>query len=574
MRTLVLLCLAWTSIALHAQAFSYRVQISAPRPYQKWLMQHLEIAKRRESPLMNEDQMRRIYRETPEQIRELMATQGYFSPKIESSLDSKNGEWLASFVVDPGEPSRISEVEIEFDGAIEQNESRIAESRAAWTLSRGETFSQQEWESAKRALLREVVSKQYALARIAQSEAKVFPDTHEVALKVLIDSGPEVYFGGVEVSGLDRYPKDIVENLSPIRTGAPYSQEALLEYQTRLIDTGYFGSAFVTVPRDPADPTRAPVQVTVVESPSRRLGFGVGFSTNTGARGQVDYSDYNVFGSAFRFDSNVTLEQKRQFVNARFTLPPSESGYRDSFGSDFERTDVQNEETLRLRLGGQRARKRGDYETALGLQYLIEEQRVQGSESDMNRALAPSYSWTARKVNDLIYPDRGYLLNAQVAAASERVLSDQTFGRLYTKAAWFLPVADFGRLIARGEIGAVLADSRDGIPTDFLFRTGGDQSVRGYEFQSLGVREGDAIVGGRYLAIGSIEYVQRVTDNWGAAIFYDFGNASDSFDDLDPVAGYGLGARYRSPVGPINVDVAYGEDVSELRLHLSVGFSF
>jgi translocation and assembly module TamA len=573
-RLLALLCLACTPLALNAQAFSYHVEINAPRPYEKLLTQHLEIVKRRESALMNEDQMRRIYRETPSEIRELMATRGYFSPRIDSSLDRENDKWRARFEVIPGEPSRVSRVKIVFAGAIEENAARIGEARAAWTLKPGEIFMQEEWEKAKRALLREVLARRYAYARIAESEAKVFPETREVELSVLIDSGPEVYFGGVEVAGLERYPKSIVENLSPINSGAPYDQQKLLEYQTRLIDTGYFGSAFVSLAREPADPASAPVLVTVVESPSRRLGFGTGFSTNTGARGQVDYTDHNVFDSAFRFDSNLTLEQKRQRVEARFTLPPSQSGFRDSFGSNFERTDVQNEEVIKLRLGGQRARKRGDYETALGLQYLIEEQRVEGSAPDTNRALAPSYSWTARKVDDLIYPQHGFLVNAQVAAGSEQFLSDQTFARTYARGAWFYPLADFGSLSLRGELGAVWADSRDGIPTDFLFRTGGDQSVRGYEFQSLGVREGDAVVGGRYLAVGSIEYVQRVTDNWGAAIFYDLGNASDNFDDLDPVAGYGVGARYRSPVGPVNVDVAYGEEVAELRLHLSVGFSF
>ncbi|MGH8718821.1 MAG: autotransporter assembly complex protein TamA [Burkholderiales bacterium] len=573
-RNFIVLPFFWL-LALSPPALSvqtYQVEIAAPRPFRKLLTENLEIVKRRDSPLMTEDQLRRIYRNTPEEIRKLMATQGFFSPKIESSLKLPNGKWLARFSVEPGEPSRIARVSIEFEGAIEPQ--RVAELREKWRLESGEIFSQEEWDSAKRALLRELSAKRYAYARIAKSEARVNPDAREVDLSVTYDSGPEVYFGDVEIAGLQRYDKKIIENLSPIKPGEPYDQEKLLEYQAQLIDTGYFGSTFVGLARDPADPARAPVEVTVVESPAKRLGFGIGFSTNTGARGQIDYSDHDVFASGWLFDSNLTLEQKRQRANARFTLPPTERGYRDSFGPEFERTDVQDEEATRLRIGGQRARKRGDYETALGLQYLIEQQRVEGSEQDTNRALAPSYSWTARKVNDLIYPERGYLLNAQVSGASELLLSDQTFARTYGKAAWFYPFANFGRLLVRGEIGVVWADSRDGIPTDFLFRTGGDQSVRGYEYQSLGVREGEAIVGGRYLAVGSVEYVQLLTENWGAAIFYDYGDAADEVDELDFVSGYGIGARYRSPVGPINVDLAYGEDVSEFRLHLSVGFSF
>ncbi len=375
-RNFIVLPFFWL-LALSPPALSvqtYQVEIAAPRPFRKLLTENLEIVKRRDSPLMTEDQLRRIYRNTPEEIRKLMATQGFFSPKIESSLKLPNGKWLARFSVEPGEPSRIARVSIEFEGAIEPQ--RVAELREKWRLESGEIFSQEEWDSAKRALLRELSAKRYAYARIAKSEARVNPDAREVDLSVTYDSGPEVYFGDVEIAGLQRYDKKIIENLSPIKPGEPYDQEKLLEYQAQLIDTGYFGSTFVGLARDPADPARAPVEVTVVESPAKRLGFGIGFSTNTGARGQIDYSDHDVFASGWLFDSNLTLEQKRQRANARFTLPPTERGYRDSFGPEFERTDVQDEEATRLRIGGQRARKRGDYETALGLQYLIEQQRV------------------------------------------------------------------------------------------------------------------------------------------------------------------------------------------------------
>jgi translocation and assembly module TamA len=120
----------------------------------------------------------------------------------------------------------------------------------------------------------------------------------------------------------------------------------------------------------------------------------------------------------------------------------------------------------------------------------------------------------------------------------------------------------------------VAASGRDGIPSDFLFRAGGDQSVRGYAYQSLGVREGEAIVGGRWLAVASVEYVRWLTPQWGAAVFIDTGDAADTLDALEPVQGYGVGARWKSPVAPLNLDIAYGQEAEGVRLHFSVGFSF
>jgi len=120
----------------------------------------------------------------------------------------------------------------------------------------------------------------------------------------------------------------------------------------------------------------------------------------------------------------------------------------------------------------------------------------------------------------------------------------------------------------------VAAQSREGIPSTFLFRTGGDQTVRGYDFESLGVRQGNAIVGGRRLLVGSAEYTHWIGESWGLAVFADAGNAWDEGASFSPALGYGLGARFRTPIGPIRADLAYGEENHSFRLHFSVGYTF
>ena len=128
--------------------------------------------------------------------------------------------------------------------------------------------------------------------------------------------------------------------------------------------------------------------------------------------------------------------------------------------------------------------------------------------------------------------------------------------------------------IRRGEAGVTLAESRDGIPQAFLFRTGGAQSVRGYDYLSLGVKDGDATVGGRYLATASAEYVHWFKPQWGTAVFVDAGDAADSREDFDLRGGYGVGARWRSPAGPLAIDLAWGHQERSLRLHFGVAIAF
>src|SRR4029079_13117581 len=168
---------------------------------------------------------------------------------------------------------------------------------------------------------------------------------------------------------------------------------------------------------------------------------------------------------------------------------------------------------------------------------------------------------------------RGSSRNAGVGAPPARV-SSAAMGRGILQFAAWLPVDTKTQIVFKLEGGAVAAREARDVPIQLLFRTGGDTTVRGYEFNSLGPRIGDATVGGRYYALGSAEVVRWIGDIWGIATFIDAGNAADQPRDLKPVYGYGVGGRMRTPTRPIGMDVAYGQETHSVRLHLSVGLSF
>ena len=154
-------------------------------------------------------------------------------------------------------------------------------------------------------------------------------------------------------------------------------------------------------------------------------------------------------------------------------------------------------------------------------------------------------------------------------------ISTRNFGRLRGRFAAWLPLAENNELNFRAEGGAVLAGSRNGIPSKLLFRTGGSTTVRGYDFESLGVdQNGDAIVPGRYYAVASVDAIHWINESWGLAAFIDAGNAVDSLSHAHLALGYGIGARIRTPLGPFRLDVAYGQDVRQVRVQFSVGLTF
>ena len=496
-----------------AQALRYSVELNVPEAYRKLLLEHLEIVTSRDNPRMNADQLGFLVRRTPDQIRELLATEGYYSPSIETSLEERQGAWVARFTIAPGSPSLVASVELALGGAIAENERSVllATMRERWSLREGTVFRQELWEQAKRGALQGLLTGKYPAARVAASRATVDPQAGKVSLRVELDSGPAFSFGSLEISGLERYPRSIIDGLNEIEPGSPYSQARLLQLQSRLRDSLYFSEALVAADIDPQRPERVPVRVQVVEAQSRKLGFGAGASTNTGARGQVEYKDLNFLGRAWRLSSLLKLETKKQTFSGDLEFPRRLGGYADNLTALTEREDIAGQTTRKVVLGARRARVTGKTEIAYGPQFVTEDQDIAGATGESSQALVGGVTWTRRDVDNLLYPSDGLLLTAQLGVAARTLLSDQDFLRIYGKTTWYRRVGKNGGLILRGELGATLARSRQGIPSDFLFRAGGDQSVRGFPYQSLGVANGDAVVGGRYLGVASAEYVHWMT---------------------------------------------------------------
>jgi translocation and assembly module TamA len=590
-----------------AQGVRYSVQVEAPEPLDELLENNLDLVRWRDNPRLDRDQLLRLVKSAPEQVRTLVATEGYYTPKVSAGLDERGAELVARVMVDPGPPVLVGDVDLVLQGfgradaapadaaAADPNRApfNAAALRNRWTLPVGSRFRHADWESAKRNLLRQVMQTRYPRAQLVESSATVDPQTQRALLRVVLDSGPEARFGSLRIEGLKRYSPAIITNLNQIRPGDEYNEPAMQAFQARLQDTGYFSGVEVSAdtaailneeidtlsgdqaaaPKPaPAGPVTLPLVVRVTENKERNVAVGLGYSTNTGNRAQLAYDDLNVLG--LRMKSNLIYETLRQSARADFFFPTTKQGYNDSFGAGFERTDVRGELLDVATVAARRSWGSPLLERSIALEYLSEQRTVANLEQSRSQSLPLTYTVTRRALDNLVVPTTGYVINAQIGGALLPVLTDERFVRATARFINYRPLSPASTLILRAEAGALASKQKAGVPSTFLFRAGGDQSVRGYGYQQLGVQEGTAIVGARYLLTGSAEYQYWFKPPWGAAVFYDAGNAADSLKDLKPKSGYGVGARWRSPVGPINVDVAYGQAVKKVRFHFSLGFTF
>lgn len=555
----------------------------APAPLRKILEENLkpptpEPGERRAASL------RPWVRDLRRKVPGIAAAEGYFSATVEVEFDS-NAREHATVTVTPGPLTTVDAVDIEFAGDLAgegvEREKRRADLRSRWSMRKGAPFRSADWEAAKTRIVDDLTDRDYAAGTLAASEARVDAEAARARLKVVLDSGPPFTLGDVQIYGISRYSEALVRRVVDIRRGEPFSMDTLGDLQKRLQTGPWFSTVLVDVERDRAHPSEVPVKVTVTERPPREIGVSLGYGTDDGARAEAAYRDRDLFDRGYDLQSSIRAAQKRQIGYADIYMAPGlfpfrgrSVPFRDSLGVLAEHSTIEKLALSRFAVAGYRHFTPEKFETRIGLSYQIERDYPEGAEPVITRALAPILAFTVRRVDNLFDPHRGGVLNVQFAAASKGLLSTQDFLKVYGQYQHWLPAGKDNQVLLRGEFGSTYAPSRDGIPEDFLFRAGGSKSNRGYGFQTLGVQQAQAVVGGRYLLTASAEFVHWLNDKYGAAVFTDIGDAADTPKDWKGNPSYGVGARYKTPAGPLALDLAYAVDPRKFRLSFSVSVAF
>ncbi|MGH8801645.1 MAG: autotransporter assembly complex protein TamA [Casimicrobiaceae bacterium] len=557
-------------------ALRYRVVVDAPANLRAVLAASVDLVRWESYAEMTSELFAELVRVAPEQAKEAVATEGHFSAAVTITIDRASNPVVVTLRVEAGAVALVDAVDLVVTGPARSDpaaHATIQALRRGWSLPRGSPFTQTAWQDAKSRAIATMTAGPYAAAKIAVSEARVDAATNRATLSMTIDSGPPFRFGALDIQGLKRYRPDMVRHYASFAPGDPWSRVALDQFVRRLNGSGYFASVQATLDNDPARADAAPVHVLVIEGPPKRVEAGIGFSTDTAFRGNLSYRDVNFASHAIQMRIDLDLESKVQSGSIRFVTPPAANGWSTSTFASIEGTDiaglVTQTGTAGLRMISQDERNQWQYGAAM----YNDEQHPADAEAESSRALFVDAERAWRRVDDLISPTRGYSALLGVGAGIPGV-STRGFERVVGHLAAWWPLSRDWSAYFRAEGGAVIAESRDGVPSPLLFRTGGDTTVRGYAFESLGVREGNAVVPGRYYGAASVEVTRWLNPTLGIATFVDAGNAFDRMADLRAAVGYGIGARVRTPIGPFRLDVAYGEQSKQIRLHFSVGLTF
>lgn len=594
-----------TDVTPEPLPIAFTLEVRAPKALRDLLTQHLPLQRFRNLEDLQRDELLRLLATADQDARELLATQGYFSPVLTLDLPAVpvGSPQLVVLTADPGPQTLVAQADIGFvrsgqaqggllptDPTTEQAGLNRQQRRVQnnWGLPPGQAFTQSAWDRAKAEGLKLLKVRRHPTARIASSQADIDADQHQAKLQVTYETGPVFRFGPMRVEGSERYDPDAARRLARLPTGAVYDETDLLDAQQRLADSGYYDAVFLTLDTDTTTPEAAPVLAKVREASLQKLVFGAGLSTDSGPRLSLDHTHNRLPWLGWRAQSNVSLDRDTQSASTEWTGLPAEDGWR-RFGSLLLQREVTGDYKVnsgRVRGGHNHTGK--NIERNYFLQY--DYANSQGLEAPpSSAALSLNVGWTGRYFNNVNAPTRGYGLALEAGVGTTLRPERTPFVRSLLRWQAFVPAGRVtapdgasrnARLALRAQAGALLARKNADLPATQLFLTGGDTTVRGYSYRSIGARtDNDQLYGGRYTAVASAEWQRPIVydgklSDWESALFMDAGSVADRVGDLKAQVGVGAGVRWRSPVGPLQADLAYGVQAKQLRLHVRLGFSF
>lgn len=494
---------------------------------------------------------------------------GYYFLTQDTYFIEEEDCWSLQVTIEPGEPVTIAAVSIEVANDRELFEEAVRE----LPVRPGDQLNHALYERSKAELSSRAVELGYFAARFASSELRLNLRDNTADIHIEFEPGPRYQFGEVQLQPLEELSEEFIRRYINFASGSQYSAGSLIELRNVLSESYYFNSVNVTPALEQAADQQIPIQVALQLRPRRVYSTGVGITTDIGPRVRADYEDRYLNPRGHRLDVKSSASPVQQMLDASYTVPwtnPATEQLVFSGGMLREDTDTFTATTTKLGASYSFI-NRWLWRQSYFLNYQHDRSTV-GDVDNVTDLLIPGVSISRTRADDALYPQRGWNLYARVTGASDTLLSSETFLQLHFGGKLINPLGP-GRVLFKFEGGTTVTDDINQLPASIQYFTGGDQTVRGYQYQSLAPVDDDGVlVGGKHLLVAGVEYDFNILPRWKLAVFADAGNAFLDPADINLQKSVGLGIRWMSPLGPVRVDLASALDNdNKLRLHLTMG---
>ncbi|UBM27729.1 autotransporter assembly complex protein TamA [Pseudomonas sp. p1(2021b)] len=526
----------------------------------------------------DEEALLRFSRGAQEQARKAAQALGYYQAQIDTEVKPPSAQGKAPQLIihiEPGEPVHLRNVTVRIEGpASELAAFRIPDSKA---LRPGEQLNHGTYEDAKRLIQNQASRYGFFSGHFTRQRLAIDPQAGIADIELVYQSGPRYRMGAVTFGGDTPLDNDLLQRMVSFKPGTPYDSELIAELNNDLQSSGYFEGVRVDAAPTAAVNEEIPVDVHLQTRKPRTMGLGLGFSTDVGPRGKANWTRHWVNPQGHSYGWETELSAPRQNVGLWYDIPldpPLTDKLR--FAGGYQNEEIAGTDTLSklLTVGPEwHSKLPSGWQRVISLKYQREEYRL-GDDSGLSNLLMPGVSFSYLRSDNRIDPHNGYRLQFDLQGAKDGLVSDTNLlhGNVLLKG--LTTLGQNHRVLGRVQFGGSATNGyKQNVPPSLRFFAGGDQSVRGYDYQSLSPKNSDGDrIGGRYLVAGSVEYQYSVADKWRVATFIDQGNSFNSLELPSLKTGVGIGVRWVSPVGPLRLDLAHAlDDDGGIRLHFSMG---
>jgi translocation and assembly module TamA len=567
-RTLLIFCAlllspkAWADIDVSIEGLT--------GPELKNVEQRLSIEAAAERPDLDEGLVQRLHAQADEDIRTALQPFGYYNVEIETNAPQKDGnDWKVRYVIHTGPPTLITQVDVAVDGeghdfpglqTVLQN----------LPLKTGERLLHSHYETTKARLLDAAFNGGFLDAKLSSSELRVDPDIQSAEIELKLTTGPRYYIGPITLE-VQKLKLENIERYLTIEEGQPFSPQQVLDTQFALSDLDYFQTVEIEPRRDQAIGRYIPITIHTTLRKNARYQFGVGYGTDTGVRGTIGAEFRRINDYGHKVITDLRLSQIKNSIGAEYRIPVGRKATDYlNFSTTYSQEDIADGNATKYGIGSSLYRSLGFWQRRVYLEFTRELSTL-GDISQTTDLLTPGVSLTHSTLDDPIRTREGWSLFLDVHGANKYALSDADFLQLHSTLRGAYPLGERARILGRVEMGWSIVADLSSLPATQRFFAGGDQSVRGYSYQSIGPKDSAGkATGGKYLSVFSIESDYRILDDWALAAFYDVGGVDDN-PTPKLLRGVGLGVRYLAPIGDIRVDLAHPLDDPDTAIRLHVG---
>lgn len=521
-------------------------------------------------PVIDSQRVEGREKKITEAIRKSLQAVGYYSPKINFKYPAEKSHAL-QVEIEPGKPVKVRQIQVELHDDA-QKDADFLKILSSLDLETGDVLHHGKYENIKRRLKTLAATHGYFDAKIVRSDVQVYPRDEVADIHIVFNSGHRYRFGAINIDGIPQ--TKLIQPLLRFKQGDAYDTRKLAELSQSLSQTRYFQVVDVHPQISQAEDYRIPVTVHLEKKKPNQMETGVGFSTDEGPRVQWNWERPWVNDYGHRFSSQIKIAQTTQTVDFSYRIlnkNPIDDYYQ--LQTTYENVAQDDTRSQKIEAGLH-------YWTTLMGQWQRDyffktayEKYEQGEDSGNSLLFMPGASITRVRSKGGIDPYWGDLQTVSVMFSDPLWASDTRFVKVWGRTKWLRTYASNHRFIFRAEQGALLWGHLSEIPASQRFFTGGDQTVRGFGYETISpIDSSGQLSGALNTTAGSLEYNYQIAPKWRIATFVDVGTATNDYQDPWKM-GTGIGGRWLTPVGQLRFDLAFGvsEQSVPFRLHFALG---